>query len=522
MKRQLFAAIFSLLFIFQKAYSQTNANYFTWLKGASIIDQPGYFGTQGIAHQLNTPGARRVFASWQINNKFYIYGGAGIDGAGDEKWLNDLWEYDADTNNWRWLNGQATGDQAAVYGAIGVPSATNTPGFRSNAITWEHNGFLYLFGGEITGVNYQSDLWKYDLINNIWTWIKGPNSSLHAGNFGVIGAYNSNNNPSARGRAGTWKFNNKFYLFGGDGVDSNGEYGKLNDIWEYDPLSNNWRWIKGSKFRNETGIYGTQGLGSISNIPGARSSGGFCQIENKFFLFGGYGYPENGEAGFLNDLWEYNVNIGEWKYLKGEKTINNNGLYNSQGIFNASTKPGSRVSAVLLSNNNKLYLFGGSGFDINDVTDNRLNDLFIYDTRTNNWVWQRGSENSGGNGSFGMQGVTNSTNRPSARSNHSGWYYNQKLYFFGGTSEIFGHLNDLWSYVIPCSGATDFYSLKNGNWNDPTTWSCGRVPVTTEKVAINGHTITVNGNFGVGGIEFNGGTLNIPVGSTLTYYPIVP
>ncbi len=151
----------------------------------------------------------------------------------------------------------------------------------------------------------------------------------------------------------------------------------------------------------------------------------------------------------------------------------------------------------------------------------------IYDIATNNWVWQRGNNNSGGNGSYGTQGITISTNRPSSRKEHSVWYLNQKMYLFGGYGEAsvnadFGYLNDLWSYNIPCSGTTDFYSIKNGNWNDPTTWSCGRVPITTEALTIKGHIININGNFGVNKIIFEGGNITIPVGSTLTYYPVVP
>lgn len=73
-----------------------------------------------------------------------------------------------------------------------------------------------------------------------------------------------------------------------------------------------------------------------------------------------------------------------------------------------------------------------------------------------------------------------------------------------------------------CFGPELNYTTKNGNWNDPTTWSCGRVPVTTESVTIKGHTINVNGSYGVGGVVFEGGNITLPIGSMLTYYPISP
>ena len=70
-----------------------------------------------------------------------------------------------------------------------------------------------------------------------------------------------------------------------------------------------------------------------------------------------------------------------------------------------------------------------------------------------------------------------------------------------------------------CYGSTLNYSIKNGNWHDPTVWSCGRVPATTEQVTIKGHIININTNAGVNKIIFEGGgNITIPAGSTLTYY----
>lgn len=52
-------------------------------------------------------------------------------------------------------------------------------------------------------------------------------------------------------------------------------------------------------------------------------------------------------------------------------------------------------------------------------------------------------------------------------------------------------VTDVYSLVINCAGP--LYSLKNGNWNDPTVWSCNRIPVGTDHVQVK-HQITVPAN----------------------------
>jgi hypothetical protein len=50
---------------------------------------------------------------------------------------------------------------------------------------------------------------------------------------------------------------------------------------------------------------------------------------------------------------------------------------------------------------------------------------------------------------------------------------------------------DQFRVQVICGGA--LYSVKDGNWNDPTVWSCNRVPVSTDHVQVK-HNITVPNN----------------------------
>ncbi|WP_019990590.1 hypothetical protein [Rudanella lutea] len=86
--------------------------------------------------------------------------------------------------------------------------------------------------------------------------------------------------------------------------------------------------------------------------------------------------------------------------------------------------------------------------------------------------------------------------------------------------------NNRWSalYYVPVNstltGCLVQQTLRSGNWNDPTIWSCGSVPTGTQDVLIKtGHTITVlspmgrqvcrNLRFETGGKLMNGGVLGL-------------
>jgi N-acetylneuraminic acid mutarotase len=105
------------------------------------------------------------------SGNFWLFGGFDYDGGTTNQYLNDLWEFSPTTREWTWVGGSETGEAKGVYGTLGTPSASNVPGAR---------------GSEGIAVT--------------WTDSSG-----------------------------------NFWLFGGEGYDSTGTLGELNDLWRYQP-----------------------------------------------------------------------------------------------------------------------------------------------------------------------------------------------------------------------------------------------------------------------------------------------
>ena len=72
--------------------------------------------------------------------------------------------------------------------------------------------------------------------------------------------------------------------------------GYLNDLWKYS--NGEWTWMSGNKTGRVAGVYGTKGVPSTSNYPGARDSMGFgIDSSGSIWIFGGYGYDSNDNIG---------------------------------------------------------------------------------------------------------------------------------------------------------------------------------------------------------------------------------
>ena len=161
-----------------------------------------------------------------------------------------------------------------------------------------------------------------------WTWESGDKVINQLGVYGTKGVPNPANKPGSRHLSVSWTDSKgDMWLFGGYGFPEGGASGYLNDLWKYDSSIDQWSWEGGDKVRNQLGVYGTKGVPALANKPGARySSVSWTDSSGNLWLFGGWGYPESGSYGFLNDLWKYDPLVDQWSWEGGEKVRNQNGV----------------------------------------------------------------------------------------------------------------------------------------------------------------------------------------------------
>jgi len=284
------------------------AGQWTWVGGASVVDQKGVYGTQGVPSSANVPGARTNASAWtDPAGSFWIFGGSGYDSAGKGSNLSDLWKYAA--GQWTWIAGPDVVNQPAAYGTQGVPAPTNVPSARSSAASWsDAAGNLWLYGGDgdysADEQPILADLWEFSA--GQWTWVGGSQSWNETATYGTPSVPAPANFPGSRAGAVTWTDPaGNLWLFGGEGLGSDFEYGWFSDLWKYS--GGQWACVNGADDgTNWIGNYGTLGVPGGFDGPGARLDAiGWSDAAGNLWLFGGLGAGNTFESVYLSDLWKY-------------------------------------------------------------------------------------------------------------------------------------------------------------------------------------------------------------------------
>ena len=156
-------------------------------------------------------------------------------------------------NEWAWMSGSNVANKSGTYGTLGVAAADQCSGSVgiSEPVSWtDTSGNLWLFGGNALdsdpGTNYSGDLndfWKYNIASGQWTWVSGSNfyqRRIQNGNYGTLNTAAWQQTSRGRGIAAvSWiDASGNLWLFGGEGNDSTGAFGYLNDLWEYSVSTN--------------------------------------------------------------------------------------------------------------------------------------------------------------------------------------------------------------------------------------------------------------------------------------------
>uniref|UniRef100_E6QN22 Galactose oxidase n=1 Tax=mine drainage metagenome TaxID=410659 RepID=E6QN22_9ZZZZ len=420
-----------------------------WQGGSQTPNKPGNYGTLGQPSTQNIPGARLGSSYWtDAQGNFWLFGGHGIASQQSIGDLEDVWKFNPFSGQWTWVCGPQQANQPPVYDTKGVPSADNLPSGRANAQSWiDPQGNFWLFSGSLF-----SDMWKFTPSIAEWTFMGGstnlPTSAPNKGIYGTLGQPSPTNLPGPRGSAVTWSDSQgNLWMYGGEGNDSRGIGGTLGDLWEYSPSTGEWTWMGGSPIGGEAVVYGTKGVTSPSNAPGARAGSLFWSDgKGDVWLFGGS--DTGGAGGEGNDLWKYSN--GEWTWIAGSDQPTQLGSYGSEGDTSPTNNPGSRSNSVTWTDaQGNLWLFGGNGQASKPSFFMELSDLWEF--TNGQWIWVNGPDTIVDYGSYGTLGVASVSNLPPARSFASGWVdQSGNLWLFGGSASLdFGTTwyNDLWEYT---------------------------------------------------------------------------
>ncbi len=224
----------------------------TWISGSSTVGvnggQPGIYGTLGVPAVGNIPGGRSDASEWlDKSGNVWLFGG--FVGYGNLGTRNDLWKFTPNTKEWTWMGGSNTAltcggpyniycGQLGVYGTLGTPASGNIPTGRLYAANWtDSSGNFWLFGGlsyHPTEIGELNDLWEFNPSTSLWTWMGGSSTfGVQPGLYGTLGTPANTNFPGARVGATSWTDSGgSFWLFGGNGYDSESVPGALNDLWK--------------------------------------------------------------------------------------------------------------------------------------------------------------------------------------------------------------------------------------------------------------------------------------------------
>jgi len=222
-----------------------------------------------------------------------------------------------------------------------------------------------------------------------------------------------------------------------------------------------WRFLSIADLNDVQGYYGTKGVPSSTNIPGAREGAAtWIDASNNLWLFAGKGCNDTGGGTELNDLWKFDTSLEQWIWVGGSKELEQFGVYGTKGVPASTNCPGARRYAnSWVDASGNLWLFGGFGF----ATKARgyfLNDLWKYDVAADMWTWMAGTNltdlfgvEGTTHGVYGTKGVPASANTPGARYKACSWTdASGNLWLFGGLgfpeSGASETLSDLWKFDI--------------------------------------------------------------------------
>jgi N-acetylneuraminic acid mutarotase len=141
----------------------------------------------------------------------------------------------------------------------------------------------------------------------------------------------------------------------------------------------------------------------------------------------------------------------QWTWVHGNTSAGVSGVYGTKGVAATANKPGARRGSIGWTDAaGGVWVFGGVRSPASG--GGYFNDLWKYNTQTNEFTWIGGDSTAPGYAVYGIKGVASPANQPGGRTGSAVWTdASHHLWLFGGvgvTPAGTGMLNDLWKYNI--------------------------------------------------------------------------
>lgn len=315
-----------------------------------------------FAGAVDIPSARNYAPTWSHNGNLYMWGGVGVSYPGDTNGspLNDTWMYSVNSQKWK---------------KISTPEGHPPP--RTWANFWsDGEGGVYIHGGSGGMDKAFSDLWHFSSTTMKWRCVY-TYTEAYVNYNGAAGPVH----PGARSNSYTTVTKNGlFVLVGGEGRENKTIEGDFQDVWTFDTKTLTWQHIAGPEgVRPNRTHYGTKGKFDGNNVPPAEHAGYILRepFRDALWFFAG----ENGHEveGLRNDLWTLDLQTSQWAWIAGYDGYNGTASYGLQKKEAMTNTPGSRYAGQAWVTQDKLWIFGGYGFDANGIAG-YLNDLWSFST----------------------------------------------------------------------------------------------------------------------------------------------
>jgi hypothetical protein len=369
------------------AFGTNSSGGLSWtlMRGNKTMNSVGRYGSFKALSVDNYPSARSGACMDFITSSHSImFGGRGVDSAGEEGFLNDLWIAE-DMTQFGWYAGSQKINQPSVMSG---KDATPSGRWKHTCGSHFESKKFVVFGGmgqhpkNPKDTAILDDLYAYG--ENGWEFLTGGSHS-QAPDF--KNKEKKMRNPGSRAEHSSVMVEKDFFTFGGQSVMLDKKSGGLvevmmADLWRYDMIARQWFFMGGTQLANSHGSYPSEiGTGSKKFGPGARvmASIAFNQLTNEIFIFGGFGYGYvRGEVGYLNDLWSYNPVEQYFTWYGGSSGIN------SAGSDKLPKLPSARSSGLLFSGNDglesELTLIGGVQEESKD-TPSAIADVWMVNVK---------------------------------------------------------------------------------------------------------------------------------------------